>query len=138
MLGKLNTLPRGDVLALWRAVSPGDPECEQYPQPSNGRTSHFSTKNPDAWQFNWNAYPEMNMQSASRLSYRPSTDRRALRTTPHAMRYFDVWPMSVTRPDAHLKPAIDCMHYCIPGVPNEWIAFLWHLMVTDSVNDDYV
>lgn len=38
------------------------------------------------------------------------------------MRYLDIWPMSVQRPDAHLKPMIDCMHYCMPSVPNEWMS----------------
>jgi hypothetical protein len=104
----------------------------------NNRTTHFSATNPEAWSFNWNAYPEMNRQTSSRLSYNPSLSSSRLRASPEPMRYFDVWPMSVKRPDAHLKPAIDCMHYCIPSVPNEWMAYLWHLMVTDAANDDYV
>lgn len=104
----------------------------------NNRTTHFSVNNPLAEQFNWNAYPEMNRHTSSRLSYQPSTSSVRLRPSPEPLRYLDVWPLSVTRPDAHLKPAIDCMHYCIPSAPNEWISFLWHLMVIDAANDDYI
>jgi hypothetical protein len=53
------------------------------------------------------------------------------------MRFLDLWPLSVTRPDAHLKPTADCLHYCSPAVPNEWVSFLWHMMVQQGENDDY-
>jgi hypothetical protein len=36
------------------------------------------------------------------------------------MRYFDVWEMSVKRPDAHQKPPQDCLHMCQIGVMNYW------------------
>jgi len=104
----------------------------------NNRTSHFSAINPIAEQFNWNAYPEMNRHVSSRLSYTPSDDPHRLRAASEPMRYLDAWTLSLGRPDAHLKPAIDCMHYCIPSVPNEWMAFTWHLMVIDAANDDYI
>jgi len=31
ILDKLFTVPKNEILAFWRATSPGDPECEQYP-----------------------------------------------------------------------------------------------------------
>lgn len=42
VLDKLRMLPRNEVLAFWRAVSPGDPECEQYP----GRESSWQSDDP--------------------------------------------------------------------------------------------
>jgi hypothetical protein len=51
--------------------------------------------------------------------------------------YKDPFALSVTRPDAHLKPQADCLHYCVPSVPNEWVNFLWHSMVMAAQNDDY-
>lgn len=49
----------------------------------------------------------------------------------------DLWTLSVKRPEAHLGPLTDCSHYCVPGVPNEWVEFMWHLMVVEAENEDY-
>ena len=75
--------------------------------------------------------------AASHLGYKPSDSNQYLRPTKYAMRFLDFWNMSLKRPDAHLKPAIECMHYCEPGVSNEWLEFMWHMIVTASVNNDY-
>ncbi|KAI5832079.1 hypothetical protein K523DRAFT_236055 [Schizophyllum commune Tattone D] len=40
--------------------------------------------------------------------------------------YLDIWDMSLQRPDAHLKPGKDCLHYCLPSVFNEWIHLFNH------------
>jgi hypothetical protein len=32
---------------------------------------------------------------------------------------------------------LDCLHYCSPGVPNEWLGFMWHMMITQAENGDY-
>lgn len=84
---------------------------------------------------NW--YTVMDEFAASHLGYKPSDSNRYLRPTKYGMRFLDFWNMSLKRPDAHLKPAIDCMHFCSPGVPNEWLEFMWHLMVIAADNDDY-
>jgi hypothetical protein len=53
------------------------------------------------------------------------------------MQFMDIWKLSVTRPDAHLRPLNDCSHVCMPGVSNEWLNFWWHLMVNEAENNDY-
>jgi hypothetical protein len=35
-------------------------------------------------------------------------------------RLLDIWPMSVKRPDAHMLPGSDCLHWCETGVTDEW------------------
>jgi hypothetical protein len=82
-------------------------------------------------------YPKMDKYVASRLGYKPSDSNHYLRPTTYAMRYLDFWTMSLKRPDAHLKPAIDCLHTCQPGVPHEWLRFWWHMMVVGAENGDY-
>lgn len=49
----------------------------------------------------------------------------------------DIWKLSVTRPDEHLRPFNDCSHSCLPGGPNEWVELHWHLMVNEAENNDY-
>lgn len=78
-----------------------------------------------------------NDYAAKLLDYQPSTSKHGLQETGSSMRYLDLWPLSVTRPDAHLKPQADCLHFCTPGPPNEWVNFLWHSMVLAAQNDDY-
>lgn len=39
----------------------------------------------------------------------------------NSLEYLDVWPMSITRPDAHKNPPFDCLHFCLPGPPLTWI-----------------
>lgn len=36
------------------------------------------------------------------------------------IRFMDVWPMSTKRPDAHMTPPKDCLHWCMVGVMNAW------------------
>jgi hypothetical protein len=36
------------------------------------------------------------------------------------IRFMDVWPMSAKRPDAHMAPPKDCLHWCMVGVMNAW------------------
>jgi len=38
----------------------------------------------------------------------------------------DVYPMTVLRPDGHLRPPGDCLHYHLPSVVDWW----WHLLAT--------
>ena len=45
--------------------------------------------------------------------------------------------ISATRIDAHpanAHPATDCLHYCMPGVPDVWTHALFHLLATKPLN----
>ena len=68
------------------------------------------------------------------------------------VRFMNVWPMSVKRPDAHMAPPKDCLHWCLVGVMNAWSQvgqtvliqagrlsswkftrqLLWHMIVDES------
>ena len=38
--------------------------------------------------------------------------------------FLDVDEMTRTRPDGHLGPPGDCLHYCLPGVIDYWTLLL--------------
>lgn len=103
----------------------------------NNRTHHFSTLNPNTTGFNWHLYPIMDRYASTRLGYKPFDSNQYLGPTRDALRYLDLWSMSVKRPDAHLIPQVDCSHYCVPGPPHEWLQFMWHLMLIEAKNNDY-
>ncbi|KAJ9105555.1 hypothetical protein QFC19_003537 [Naganishia cerealis] len=115
------------VLAWWRSSTAAHPQCTQYSQPESDRTTHHSTLHPTAKEFNWDQFAVFDNHVATKLEQEPDA----------AMQFMNLWPLSVTRPDAHLKPSTDCMHFCNPGVPNEWLEFMWHSMVLGAENDDY-
>lgn len=79
----------------------------------------------------------MDRYASTRLGYKPFHSNVYLGPSPDALRYLDLWSMSVKRPDAHLNPQVDCMHYCAGGVMNEWLQFIWHLTLIAARNDDY-
>ncbi|KAJ9108626.1 hypothetical protein QFC20_003324 [Naganishia adeliensis] len=125
------------VTAWWRSNSPGHYECWQYDKPENDRTDQLSTRDSSLQVHNWMHYPKMDKYVASHLGYKPSDSNHYLRPTSYAMRYLDFWTMSIKRPDAHLKPAIDCLHFCQPGVAHEWLRFWWHMILIQAENGDY-
>lgn len=78
----------------------------------------------------------MDEHASHRTDYVPSnTAQQSSRRS--GMRFMDLWTMSVKRPDAHLRPENDCSHVCFPGLPNEWLGFMFHLMVNEAENADY-
>ncbi len=72
-------------------------------------------------------------------------------------RLVDVWNMSAKRPEAHLRPVKDCLHWCMTGVLDHWhmvrilisgelggrsliatvAQLFWHMVFEESRNTDY-
>ncbi|KAE9409503.1 hypothetical protein BT96DRAFT_984574 [Gymnopus androsaceus JB14] len=40
--------------------------------------------------------------------------------------YLDVWDLSLQRPEAHLEPPQDCLHWCLPTVFDDWTKLFYH------------
>jgi hypothetical protein len=78
-----------------------------------------------------------------------------------AMRVMDIYPMSVKRGDAHLSewnvairpvllpsqelivisnfsaPPSDCLHWCTTGPQDPWNDLFFHMLLDESLNQDY-
>ncbi|KAG5716291.1 hypothetical protein E4T56_gene10626 [Termitomyces sp. T112] len=50
--------------------------------------------------------------------------------------YLDLWSLSLQRPDAHSEPGIDCLHWCLPSVLNEWTLHLYHNVFLKSISKE--
>ncbi|KAG6853554.1 hypothetical protein C0991_003346 [Blastosporella zonata] len=50
--------------------------------------------------------------------------------------YLDLWDVNLQRPDAHSEPGIDCLHWCLPSVLNEWTLHLYHNVFLQSISKD--
>ncbi|KAF9446706.1 hypothetical protein P691DRAFT_732731 [Macrolepiota fuliginosa MF-IS2] len=53
--------------------------------------------------------------------------------------YMDIWDMALQRPDAHTQNLVDpkhenydCLHWCVPGVVEQWTEYLNHLIFWDA------
>ncbi|TFK33345.1 hypothetical protein BDQ12DRAFT_615434 [Crucibulum laeve] len=56
--------------------------------------------------------------------------------------YMDVWDQALQRPDAHTQNLIDpkndnldCLHWCVPGVVEQWTEYLNHLIFFNDESD---
>lgn len=47
--------------------------------------------------------------------------------------YMDLWEQALQRPDAHSDPAVDCLHWCLPSIFNEWTEYLYHLLFLETI-----
>lgn len=70
-------------------------------------------------RYNWDLFEKLNYRWQKRLGATPGGPGKDIVT---GMQYLDIWPMSVQRPDSHLLPPNDCLHYCygLGGVIEEW------------------
>lgn len=118
LLRKIDDVPSTKQSVFWRATAPGHPHCELSSLAEN-RTDFRSTTDPSFRRYNWDLFDQLNSRWKKRLGGEPGGLGKDPTT---GMRYFDIWPMSVQRPDAHLMPPNDCLHWCygVGGVVEEW------------------
>jgi hypothetical protein len=118
LLNKIASVPAAKQSAFWRSTAPGHPHCE-YSTTAENRTSFRSTTDPNFNRYNWDLFERLNERWQKRLGAYPGGRGKDVVT---GMQYLDIWPMSVQRPDSHLLPPGDCLHYChgLGGVVEEW------------------
>lgn len=157
LLKKIADVPAAKQSVFWRATAPGHPHCELSTK-AEKRTDFRSTTDPNFMRYNWDLFEQLNSRWKNRLGGGPGGPGRDVAT---GMQYLDIWPMSVQRPDSHLLPPNDCLHYCygLGGVVEEWqkvsrregsrlrqystlidvfrLQFLWHNVASQSRNSDY-
>ena len=107
----LASVRASDVVVL-RSNSNGQSNCTTYKRPFHD-TSEFvlSREGP----YNWDLFPVYD--ALNQLYVRRNLNRVAAQGA--TLRYLDVWPMSVLRPDARMG-LHDCLHFAIPGLPDWW------------------
>ena len=94
-----------DKLIIMRSTPPGHVYCNNYSEPI------AEPQDPDSLPHHWGEFARQN---------------KILREEAEAVGavFMDVNPMTVLRPDGHLGPPIDCLHYCIPGPLDVWAQLL--------------
>ena len=99
-----------DKLIIVRSTPPGHVYCSNYSEPI------IAPQDPASLPHHWGEFARQN---------------KILKEEAEAVGavYMDVDPMTVLRPDGHLGPPIDCLHYCIPGPLDVWAQLLLNLIL---------
>jgi len=112
---RLNTLS-SHVQLFWRTTVPGHVNCSSLKEPINhdldANSSFFSN-------YNWSTFKDdsdMNLRILSRDVQRP-------------VDVIDAYSLGLKRSDRHIGTfREDCLHYCLPGPPDDWVQlFLYQL-----------
>lgn len=98
------------LLIVYRSTPPGHAHCARLHKPLSKR------QNPAKLPFHWGDFAAQN-----------NVARRLVKQVGGV--WLDVDPMTALRPDGHLSPPKDCLHYCLPGPPDEWTRMLYHMIV---------
>ncbi|KAL7414489.1 hypothetical protein BDY24DRAFT_440454 [Mrakia frigida] len=134
--------PIESVIPIFRTTAQGTPSCWIYSKenshPANAtqlltiKESFFPPPGAETkYIYNWPLIPTFNnilQNEVESFNYlrRRKNGREAV--------WMDVAGQALTRPDAHLSPmAGDCLHVCMPGLPEEWVRFTWELIKAESV-----
>jgi len=98
------------TLTFFRATSPAHQHCNNYSEPITLTSSAAINPTPEEHLYGWHLFPEYNRMA-----------RKLFGSSKHNnTRYFDIWPLSVTRPDAHAgwhNTDFDCLHVRLPTHP---------------------
>lgn len=114
------------TLTFFRATSPAHQHCNNHSDPITLTSSAAINPAPEKHLYGWHLFPEYNRMA-----------RELFGSSKHNnTRYFDIWPLSVTRPDAHIgwhNNDFDCLHWCQPSVTEWWVRSLWHTIVEEGL-----
>lgn len=114
------------TLTFFRATSPAHQHCNNHSAPITLTSSAAINPAPEEHLFGWHLFPEYNRMA-----------RELFGSSKHNnTRYFDIWPLSVVRPDAHIgwhNNDFDCLHWCSPSVTEWWVRILWHTIVEEGL-----
>ncbi|KAG8907472.1 hypothetical protein FRB99_004048 [Tulasnella sp. 403] len=118
------TLP---LRSFFRSMAPGHEKCETFHTPA---TLGEPITQPIQNTRSWHIFPQYNDIARNAFPY-------YLDNVNHTagLQFWDIWNMSVVRPDAHLGwtgTAFDCIHWCSPSVPEWWLRTLWYTFVEQN------
>ncbi|CAI5502513.1 unnamed protein product, partial [Closterium sp. Naga37s-1] len=99
--------------------------------------SHYSSSNPPSCDFNAPYPPTMPTTDKSAVTFN-DIEKRAARASK-SIKHMDLTAMMALRPDGHVqkyygpaknsKTKWDCLHWCLPGVPDAWTDVLQQMLI---------
>ncbi|KAG6917497.1 hypothetical protein DXG01_002361 [Tephrocybe rancida] len=153
VIGRLSPIDRLSV--FYRSTAPGHPVCEKSSSPyADDITAREAEKDmtprlkaqvegevkQQRARWDWDLF-EVHNELWRRAIGGLMRDRAWRRSRTGMMRgakwyYLDLWDLNLQRPDAHSEPGIDCLHWCLPSVLNDWTLHLYHNLFLQSISKD--
>ncbi|CAI7792305.1 unnamed protein product [Closterium sp. NIES-54] len=99
-----------NLLIIYRSAATGHTNCTRDSVPSIG------ILDPSEMLYHWGDFTKQNEEA-----------RKLVEDVGGV--FMDIVPMTVGRPDGHQEPPRDCLHYCLPGPPDEWLKLLYHVLL---------
>jgi len=96
------------VTMLWRSTQPGHANCHTHWARPQTRLYSIADTTGGSARFRWEE----------------ASERNRIAQAQFPLNYFDVWNLTVLRPDGHMPG--ECLHYCQPGPVDEWHKLLYH------------
>ena len=110
---------------VWRGTPASIPRCWQLPDPQRVPVSFNFSANPalaaerGVALFRWHRFAPQNELA-----------RSLVEAEGHA--YLDTYQQTALRPGGHHRSRHDCVHWCLPGPPDEWTRLLLMLWLHDT------
>ena len=123
-------LNHSDRFLVWRTTAPGIPQCEMFHGPQNSSSSLIAMERHVeslSWyltdetrkNFHWWEIREQNALAEEALLQSFGSD----------LEFLDSYHWYMLQPDLHIGGRKgDCLHYCLPGVPDETSRLLLHVL----------
>ncbi|KAG6874288.1 hypothetical protein C0995_001513 [Termitomyces sp. Mi166 len=153
IIGRISHIDKLSV--FYRSTSPGHPACEKSASPySNGIVAREAEKDitprlkaqvegevkQQRARWDWDLFEVHNELWRKGIDglMRDRAWRRSRTGVARGAKwyYLDLWSLNLQRPDAHSEPGIDCLHWCLPSVLNEWTLHLYHSVFLKSISKD--
>ncbi|KAJ3784034.1 hypothetical protein GGU10DRAFT_395995 [Lentinula aff. detonsa] len=141
---RLSPIERTSI--YYRPTSPGHPKCEDHTVPykdmADARRQEQNlvqrlketVSSPDdkklRSRWDWDLFKRHN--ELWNRTIHVINERRPAGAMGAKWHYFDVWDVSMQRPDAHLDPGKDCLHWCLPTIFDDWTRLFYHRVNLDE------
>ncbi|KAJ3902077.1 hypothetical protein F5879DRAFT_269842 [Lentinula edodes] len=141
---RLSPIERTSI--YYRSTSPGHPQCEDHSTPykdmADARRKEQNlvqrlketVSTPDdkkqRSRWDWDLFKPHN--ELWNRTIQVMNERRPADSKGAKWHYFDVWDVSMQRPDAHLDPGKDCLHWCLPSMLDDWTRLFYHRVNLDE------
>ena len=123
-------LNHSDRFLVWRTTAPGIPQCEMYHGPQNSSSS-LSAMEQHVESLSWYS-TDKTRQSYHWWEFREQNalvEELLLQSFSSDVEFLDSYHWYMLQPDLHVGGRKgDCLHYCLPGVPDETSRLLLHIL----------
>ncbi|KAF8987563.1 hypothetical protein BDQ17DRAFT_1374939 [Cyathus striatus] len=134
--------PLTHLTIIYRPTAPGHPRCDLSPRPYPSLPYALEAESPssipgrllssmhlnqeereDRLKWDWDRFNVHNLLWKESIRKMGETRKRL------GWVYLDVWGLALQRPDAHAESGVDCLHWCLPGMLEEWNKQIYQVVV---------